>query len=63
LKKPNDGAAFFLGFATAVWAKEPERKSTARPSRTASRQGKLVEVEFAAITAEFPDSDQGWGRP
>jgi hypothetical protein len=52
LKKPNDGAAFFLGFAPAVWAMEPERKSTARPSRTASRQGKFVEVDFAAITAE-----------
>jgi hypothetical protein len=63
LKKPNDGVAFFLGFATAVCAKEPERKSTARPSRTASRQGRIVEVEFAAITAEIPGSDPGWESP
>jgi hypothetical protein len=62
LKKPKVGAgfAFRFGFAPAVWAIAPERKSRAMPRRTASRQGRIVEVDFAAITAEIPGSHQGW---
>jgi hypothetical protein len=65
LKSPNVGAgfAFRFGFAPADWAMAPERKRTATPSRTASRQGRSVEVDFAAITAEIPGSHQGWVTP
>jgi hypothetical protein len=31
----------------------PDRKSAAMPKRTASRQGRFVEIDFTAITAEF----------